>query len=558
MNKGLSKLGVTVILLISFWATYGMLILASDDKINMAFLLISILFHYGYIFSRLYNDRKLKKQLKKANSEITLARKEDRLTYHSLNHLFSNTKELSIVNSYWQEFRSSLVEVENLEGMKKEYYQTADAECFFNFDNLVKKQINSRMYAYIPQLLTGLGILGTFLGLSLGLNSIDLASGDIGQLNRLLESLKTSFYTSLFGMTYSISFSLIMNLHFGEIENIIVELKDKINGVFRMHVTDQVLDEIRIQLRHMQKSTDDMATRVANEMGEGFNRFIDSNSVMMSEMSKLMDDRLGGISNNLSGSFEKTVSDSMQKVFSEDFVNNFATITEDLINASRENLAFMNTFKNETMEIAERTADIKDKYVEMSNIIIEDFETLFSRTKEQIKNIQEIHEKTLSRQEHLETMMQDGYKQLNGIMESIKKVEPIIDALKTFNSTQETVVELWDGFKDAFDNVSETLEKGINQYTSSMDKTSDRLTDIIRKNISELQETVNVQLSNLFKDYDSNLSNSIQSFYRALEYMTEKLQDIDDSFITMSEKLEDTAAAKEDKHDKQVQLIEAR
>lgn len=559
MRKRLNKLGVPIIFLFSLIASYGMYVLAAANSINLAFLVVSILFHYSYIVSRLYNDRKLEKQLRYAKIEISKFKKENGASYHNLNSMFSTKNELSLLNPFWQEYRTSLVEVESLDGsQRKEYYQTADAECYFNFDIMVKKQINNRMYSYMPQLLTGLGILGTFLGLSLGLHNINLASGDIGQLNNLLESLKTSFYTSLFGMTYSITFSLIMNLHFGEIENDIIEIKDQINSVFKMHVTDQVIDEIRIQLKHMQKSTDDMATRVANEMGQGFSRFIDSNNEMMGEMSRLMDDRLGGISNNLSGTFEKTVSESLEKIFSEDFVAQFSTITEDLISASRENLEFMTTFKNETMEIAERTADIKDKYLEMSNIIIEDFETLFNRAKEQIESIQKIHEKTLERQEHLETILQDVYAQLDEIMQSFEKVDTVVESLKTFNSTQETVTRLWDGFKDTFDKMAASVENSVEQYSTSLNKTSDRLVDIINKNISQLHETVNVQLTNLFKDYDSNLTKTIDSFYRALEYMSEKLQEIDDSFINMADKLEQIGENPEVQTGKSIQLTEVR
>jgi hypothetical protein len=59
-----------------------------------------------------------------------------------------------------------------------------------------------------PNLLVSLGILGTFVGIVIGLLGFDPA--DIDQsIPSLLGGLKTAFFTSLFGMGLSISFQVI-------------------------------------------------------------------------------------------------------------------------------------------------------------------------------------------------------------------------------------------------------------------------------------------------------------------------------------------------------------
>ena len=64
----------------------------------------------------------------------------------------------------------------------------------------------------IPGVMTGLGILGTFIGLTLGLSRFSLGS-DIDtslmqtSISGLLEGIKTAFITSIFGVVYSLLFN---------------------------------------------------------------------------------------------------------------------------------------------------------------------------------------------------------------------------------------------------------------------------------------------------------------------------------------------------------------
>lgn len=62
--------------------------------------------------------------------------------------------------------------------------------------------------AYVPTLLASIGILGTFLGISIGLANFDTTNID-NSISELLAGMRTAFCTSLFGMTFSILFKII-------------------------------------------------------------------------------------------------------------------------------------------------------------------------------------------------------------------------------------------------------------------------------------------------------------------------------------------------------------
>lgn len=67
---------------------------------------------------------------------------------------------------------------------------------------------HSRFLQHAPSVMTSLGILGTFVGIVIGLLHFDVAAID-QSIRYLLNGMKTAFITSLVGMLASISFKLI-------------------------------------------------------------------------------------------------------------------------------------------------------------------------------------------------------------------------------------------------------------------------------------------------------------------------------------------------------------
>lgn len=96
---------------------------------------------------------------------------------------------------------------------------------------------HSQFLEYAPTLMTSLGILGTFVGVVIGLLHFDTAKID-QSIPALLEGLKTAFLTSIFGMTAAMFFNILDAWFFAP--------KRAANGV-KVDVTPrdiyQVLDE---------------------------------------------------------------------------------------------------------------------------------------------------------------------------------------------------------------------------------------------------------------------------------------------------------------------------
>lgn len=113
---------------------------------------------------------------------------------------------------------------------RRGYVNTCDLEEFINED-LLDKVGMSFFNSGISGTLTGLGILGTFLGLSMGLGSF---SGDdiftiSDNVGPLLSGMKVAFHTSVYG----IFFSLIFNYVYRSIMSDAYEKLERFLQVFR-------------------------------------------------------------------------------------------------------------------------------------------------------------------------------------------------------------------------------------------------------------------------------------------------------------------------------------
>jgi hypothetical protein len=108
----------------------------------------------------------------------------------------------------WREFDESLVYSTD----KSRLYNTLDAEHFFNARTLAPGLTSSRLLSATPTFLTAIGVLGTFIGLTLGLANLQINAGEIDTLksgvSTMINGAAVAFMTSVWG----VFLSLILNV----------------------------------------------------------------------------------------------------------------------------------------------------------------------------------------------------------------------------------------------------------------------------------------------------------------------------------------------------------
>ena len=132
------------------------------------------------------------------------------------------------------------------------------ASDFFRVSDVLDHHINLRLYLALPNILVGIGVLGTFIGLVSGIGGFETESVDgvRESISELLGGMSTAFYTSIFGMLGSILFNFFEKTQIKKIstqlERVTVLLDEKYLLSFkdRQHIEKaQAARDVKLQSR---------------------------------------------------------------------------------------------------------------------------------------------------------------------------------------------------------------------------------------------------------------------------------------------------------------------
>lgn len=115
------------------------------------------------------------------------------------------------------------------------------AQNYFNEQSVLSGTMNLRFWYSLPGLFVGLGILGTFIGLTYGVREFNTESITSIQesIKVLLSGMGTAFITSVYGMTFSLLFGVFEKHFFNHINRRIAQLCLFLDQQHRMTKADE-------------------------------------------------------------------------------------------------------------------------------------------------------------------------------------------------------------------------------------------------------------------------------------------------------------------------------
>ena len=192
---------------------------------NVSVVIILIVF--GMFVWQAYKVRLLYKLLEKAtNSDDTL-------------NALKETKIASIAESYAETICIDITE--------RKQTNTPALEIFSEFSTCSAHKINLRLLDTAAGTLVGLGLLGTFLGLTLGIKDFDSSSTQNIQksIQLLLSGMGTAFITSFVGMLLSMIYSLCDKYWRNRLSKHLHVLTKKLDSLY--YIDDRTLDDLNEQ-----------------------------------------------------------------------------------------------------------------------------------------------------------------------------------------------------------------------------------------------------------------------------------------------------------------------
>jgi len=171
----------------------------------------------------------------------------------------------------WLEFDETLLEVEQNGSLH--LLNTLDANHFFNNSTLAAGITESRMLAAVPGFLTALGVIGTFVGLQLGLSELNIGNGvSVAEMKTglamVIAGAKIAFMTSVWGVTLSVLFNCFEKGLAGSIQQCIYKLQNKIDQLFPRLSAEFQLQRIADDGKQSRQSLQGLAEKIGEKMQE--------------------------------------------------------------------------------------------------------------------------------------------------------------------------------------------------------------------------------------------------------------------------------------------------
>ena len=156
---------------------------------------------------------------------------------------------------------------------------SCDVSQFVNEDSVIYSGGGTRLAEIAPGMLTSLGILGTFLGLVMGLSGLSLSAADtsalLSAMDKLIGGMSTAFLTSIAGVLASLTFNLLYNHHL----NVCQRAIDRFCEVFSLYAMPKPVSEETAMLSLQQEQTayirqavEEMSQKMAVQMEQSIMR----------------------------------------------------------------------------------------------------------------------------------------------------------------------------------------------------------------------------------------------------------------------------------------------
>ena len=283
--------------------------------------------------------------------------------FHDLSEKFNDSL---VLGHAWSEFTETLIfpDIDQEDAQDIRIRNTTAPERFFNRGNLLEPRVNLRFYSAMPNLLTGTGILGTFVGLVIGIGEASggLASDDVGQaqeaLSALLSGAALAFMTSIAGLISSIGFSLWEKSRIHNFDQLcnewVEELDHRLLRVTQEGLTGESIYELRQQRAALEHFSNDLAyqisealdNRVTAKLSPVLERVVNEIEGMRSEQKHASDETLERLLTQFSESISSAAGEEMRA---------FAGTVEQMGQGLEKQVQAMSASHEQMQEASQRT-----------------------------------------------------------------------------------------------------------------------------------------------------------------------------------------------------------
>ena len=417
--------------------------------------------------------------------------------------IFKQDKKMLAI---WREFSKTLHEQRELsdgELKTKAVFSTVTADVYFNAETVFEGRINSEFFKHAPGVLTGLGIIGTFLGLIKGLHSfasIQLGNSQATQqgLQQLMESVSGAFTVSTAAIVSAMVITVIEKYRIKSLTASVQELVQAIDQLYDAGAGEDYLARLVKASEDSSAQTRVLKDALVQELGTLLRELtaaqikasVDNTNALGNNIQKSIVDGLKGpldsvveIVKGASGDQSATASRLLQEVMSS-----FSQKLSDLFGGQISNINKLNQ---------ETSASIKEAMTEIHKLVA-------SLENSGQKAADQMAEKMFEALEKM-TLKQDAIdSQTKAFVNELKKL--IVDGQ---SEAQQKMIETMSVMSDQITKLSDSMNAQQNLAHEKSQTREKEMSDRAKDMVSGMSDSVKTAVDEIAKA-SSSISDSVK------------------------------------------------
>lgn len=394
----------------------------------------------------------------------------------------------------------------------------------------------------LPALFTIIGVLGTFIGITIGLADFNVNPGEIeNSVARLLSGLKFAFVTSIFGIFSAVGIR-IYNLYYApaddstdEAELVIKTLQEnnELTAKIAKAISSDEEASLTTQMKLLRTDYSDKTKELVTEFRAFAEKQSENNMKALVEAIETVIGDFNVKINEQFGENFKKLNEAVGKLL--DWQENYYKQIEYMVNTIETTQKGVESSKQVIQDISENYEDTY-KLTEDFQIVLE---TMKNENEVLLKNIEEFGKLA----ENASTAMPTIEKRLDDLttnfsemtLNTIKSFEEshknqIDETSKMFTTLKSDLDGSFDGVRDNLTGISEEIGKEIKNTVESTNRE-------IKTQINEIYTSSFSQLENVQKQMSKDLNDSIMKIDAGLENMlTNSLNSLSGQLVTLTTK----------------------
>lgn len=421
---------------------------------------------------------------------------------------------------------------------------TIPAEEFFNEEAILNIcGVNTKMMRAMAGTLVGIGVLGTFLGLTFGLRESNFKGHDVEKMleniNVLLGGMKTAFITSLVGMGASILYTSFEKWYLNRLYSAIINVCDKLNFYYYISPEQMInakIEEGTKKLFGLLTSHDEQGNRltlgntlrvirekiekisnVAQNIDEEF--MINITNKAVSESLKPVLEKLDNVANSVVKPGEnivEVITNRLETVINK-FSENMVAATDKKIVELREQIVETSSLLNKIPENVQKATETLQAFSDSSQAIMGKAEEIINACSENLRSFDSFTEKTKEMLEKVNSLKEDFTTISEDLTTASKTQNYFLSQYKTnIESQNERVKEILSTIESSADKL-ERVESSLQSVFS-----------MIEQSINDYRDSIGENISSLLKGYAEHTKGTIEGLKNAADALGEVVQDLSD------------------------------